>query len=266
MTNSTAEFEQPVPVPPKRSSGRRRVILVCGVLVILGVAAMAVAAGDGDGGEVSVEASPRTDSPDTLPTGAAALDPQSVATTSTSLPVSTTGTPSSTTTTSAAASSSTTAPRVTTTTTTTIPARGAPFVTTQVIPDDNGVSLPAGGVVFPEKAGWTEWETTSLGYRIRVWTEPPVPVAGQPTQFHVSITAPDSCCRAIIDRTGGTLPDGTPASGEYSTCGHESDQPYATSVIYPEPGLTRFLVRAGNCEWTKAGWITGWIDVANATS
>jgi hypothetical protein len=120
--------------------------------------------------------------------------------------------------------------------------------------------------VFPQKAGWTEWEATSLGYRIRVWTEPPVPVVGQPTQFHVSVTGTASCCRAIIDTTGGTLPDGTPATGgEYSTCGNEPDQPYATPVIYPAPGLTRFLVRAGNCEWTEGGWITGWIDVTNVS-
>jgi hypothetical protein len=145
--------------------------------------------------------------------------------------------------------------------------RGAPFVTTEVIPDDFGVALPAGGVVFPEKSGWTEWDATSLGYRIRAWTEPPVPVAGQPTQFHVSVAGLDSCCRAIIDTTGGRLPDGTAATGgQYFGCGSEPDQPYASTVIYPEPGLTRFLVRAGNCEWTKSGWITGWIDVASPTS
>ena len=135
-----------------------------------------------------------------------------------------------------------------------------------MIPDDHGVELPVGGVVFPEKAGWTQWEATSLGYGIRVWTEPAVPVAGQPTQFHVSVTGP-GCCRAIIDTTGGTRPDSTlPTGGEYSTCGQGSDQPYTTTVVYRQPGLTRFLVRAGNCEWTSNGWIAGWIDVASPTS
>jgi cell division septation protein DedD len=265
MTISAHDFEPPVPVPAKTRVSKRRATLVGGVVAVLGLAAVAVG-GNADKRDVNVEVSRRAESSGRSSEEQAALPPQElVSTTSSSPSVSTTAPPSSTTTTSAAVSSSTTAPRATTTT---IPARGAPSVTTHVIPDDHGVALPVGGVVFPQKAGWTEWDASSLGYRIRVWTEPTKPVAGQLTRFHVSVTGPAACCRAIIDTTGGSLPDGTAATGgEHSSCGAPAhDEPYTSAVIYPEPGLTRFLVRAGNCEWTRSGWITGWIDVNDPTS
>jgi hypothetical protein len=164
-----------------------------------------------------------------------------------------------------ASSTSTTMPSTTSTTGTSESPPDALVVTTAPQqPDADQISLPAGGVMFPYEAGRNLWEATSNGFVIHVRIDDPAPVGGQVVRFSVDVSGPDGpCCEALVGYDGATA---SQLGRDGSICPSVPSNTFETSYVYNSAGLVHFKALAGECSWSKIGWLSGWLQVSQGQS